>query len=115
MIEKVVDEICSAEDRRGDLRSPCEKLREPILDDRMPHYLDNDRPRMMDNSEALAASGDWSLDSGPKKPSPRCPVLTEGVEDNHIATPENSCVPATKDSPEYISPPLINDTGQLKM
>jgi hypothetical protein len=53
----------------------------------MPLFADEDRKMIQDNSEALAARGNWHLDPGStyhgkinKKPSPRGHVSTGDVE-----------------------------------
>jgi hypothetical protein len=64
-----------------------EKLRELILSDRMPIWADEERKRMHDSTEALAARRDWNVHPEPayhrrikKRPSPRFPVPTEDIE-----------------------------------
>jgi hypothetical protein len=81
VIEQVVAENWARTEVGVDLWNQCEKLRELVLGDRMPIWADEDRKRIHDSSEALAARGDWHLDPGTiyhrkikKPPNLRCPV-----------------------------------------
>jgi hypothetical protein len=91
----------------------CEKLRELILSDRTPLLANEDRVRMHDATQALAARGNWHMDPGTtyhrkikKMPNTRCPVPTEDVERNFrgvwnpTVTPENTYRPPKSDITE---------------
>jgi hypothetical protein len=80
VVDKVVDDVWKLEETGG------EKLRGMILDGRMPLYSDQDRERMVYNTQALMARGDWHMDPCSThrrrirtKPSPKCAVPTEAV------------------------------------
>jgi hypothetical protein len=64
VIARVVDECWKLEETGRDLWNLCEKLREMILDDRMPLLSCEDRQRMVDNTEQLMERGDWQMDPG---------------------------------------------------
>jgi hypothetical protein len=102
VVEKVLVENWERTEAGGELWHQHEKLRELILGDRMPRWADEDRKRMQESSEAIAARGDWHLDPGTtyhrkvkKRPNPKCPVPVEEVEKhsrsvwNPRETPEN--------------------------
>jgi hypothetical protein len=87
IVEKVLVENWERTEVGGELWQQCEKIRELILGDRMPRWADEDRKRMQENSEAIAARRDWHLDPGStyhrkvkKRPNPKCPVPVEEVE-----------------------------------
>jgi hypothetical protein len=87
IVEKVLLENWERTEVGGKLWQQCEKLRELILGDRMPRLADEDRKRMHESSEAIAARGDWHLDHGTtyhrkvkKRPNPECLVPVEEVE-----------------------------------
>jgi hypothetical protein len=80
VIQQVVSETLERTEVGGDLWNRCEKPRELILGHFMPILAGDDRKRLHDNNESLAALGDWYLDRGSTlqrkirtKPSP--PVL----------------------------------------
>jgi hypothetical protein len=87
IVEKVLVENWERTEVGGELWQQCEKLRELILGGRMPRWAEDDRRRMEESSEAIAARGDWHLDPGTtyhrkvkKRPHPKCPVPVEEAE-----------------------------------
>jgi hypothetical protein len=64
IVEKVLVETWERTEVGGELWQQCEKLQELILGDRIPRWADEDRKRMQESSEAIAARGDWHLDPG---------------------------------------------------
>jgi hypothetical protein len=122
-VERVVEGCWKPEDTGGnELWDQCERIRDLILKDQMPQYTFEDRERLQDNANQLIARGDWQMDPGTTyhrriktKISPKCGVPTEDVFAyysriwNPDPTPENTFVPAAKDSPWFIDPPQTED------
>jgi hypothetical protein len=128
LIKKVVDENWCLEETGRPLWEQCAKLRELILDERMPLFSCEDRQRMVDSTEQLMARGDWHMDPGTtyhrrikKKLSPKCAVPTEDVHRffsrvwDHGAHPEEIFIPAKENSPWFIGHPAADGNSQLEL
>jgi hypothetical protein len=123
-VENVLVENWERTEVGGELWAQCEKLRELILGGRMLGLADEDRKRMQESSEAIAARGDWHLDPGTthgrkvkKWPNLKCPVPVEDVEIyfkgvwDPAVTPENTFVTPNPHSPWYMSRQVENSSN----